>query len=145
MICQFHLFFTATHEADVTHVVATISLKRTDFCFVVRGYNAVPVQPQAPAIGQGVSQFNVHDARPFPVPAAPGRRMQAPEILGPPAFKMLGNGALDFPHQPGTGNSHLTPWLHKPSKVVQVQIVCCLLYTSPSPRDGLLSRMPSSA
>ena len=25
------------------------------------------------------------------------------------------------------------------------QIVTCLLYTSPSPRDGLLSRMPSSA
>ena len=24
-------------------------------------------------------------------------------------------------------------------------IVICLLYTSPSPRDGLLSRMPSSA
>ena len=24
-------------------------------------------------------------------------------------------------------------------------IWCCLLYTSPSPRDGLLSRMPSSA
>ena len=23
--------------------------------------------------------------------------------------------------------------------------MCCLLYTSPSPRDGLLSRMPSSA
>ena len=26
-----------------------------------------------------------------------------------------------------------------------VAIVICLLYTSPSPRDGLLSRMPSSA
>src|SRR5664279_5379628 len=26
-----------------------------------------------------------------------------------------------------------------------VGIVICLLYTSPSPRDGLLSRMPSSA
>ena len=25
------------------------------------------------------------------------------------------------------------------------QIKLCLLYTSPSPRDGLLSRMPSSA
>ena len=25
------------------------------------------------------------------------------------------------------------------------QLVACLLYTSPSPRDGLLSRMPSSA
>ena len=27
----------------------------------------------------------------------------------------------------------------------QVQHDICLLYTSPSPRDGLLSRMPSSA
>ena len=25
------------------------------------------------------------------------------------------------------------------------ELLCCLLYTSPSPRDGLLSRMPSSA
>ena len=25
------------------------------------------------------------------------------------------------------------------------QLMVCLLYTSPSPRDGLLSRMPSSA
>ena len=25
------------------------------------------------------------------------------------------------------------------------RIMSCLLYTSPSPRDGLLSRMPSSA
>ena len=28
---------------------------------------------------------------------------------------------------------------------LEVQIESCLLYTSPSPRDGLLSRMPSSA
>ena len=32
---------------------------------------------------------------------------------------------------------------------VRVEVICdregCLLYTSPSPRDGLLSRMPSSA
>ena len=27
----------------------------------------------------------------------------------------------------------------------QAQFTACLLYTSPSPRDGLLSRMPSSA
>ena len=26
-----------------------------------------------------------------------------------------------------------------------LRLSCCLLYTSPSPRDGLLSRMPSSA
>ena len=31
------------------------------------------------------------------------------------------------------------------SKMVTVEDMNCLLYTSPSPRDGLLSRMPSSA
>ena len=34
-------------------------------------------------------------------------------------------------------NRHLTN--------VKTQVIGCLLYTSPSPRDGLLSRMPSSA
>ena len=32
-----------------------------------------------------------------------------------------------------------------PSKQLLQQFIDCLLYTSPSPRDGLLSRMPSSA
>ena len=30
-------------------------------------------------------------------------------------------------------------------KTVDKSVKICLLYTSPSPRDGLLSRMPSSA
>ena len=30
-------------------------------------------------------------------------------------------------------------------QISEAQIMICLLYTSPSPRDGLLSRMPSSA
>ena len=29
--------------------------------------------------------------------------------------------------------------------IVKDKVISCLLYTSPSPRDGLLSRMPSSA
>ena len=33
----------------------------------------------------------------------------------------------------------------KSMKKLQVASAVCLLYTSPSPRDGLLSRMPSSA
>ena len=32
-----------------------------------------------------------------------------------------------------------------PEQPDYLNAVCCLLYTSPSPRDGLLSRMPSSA
>ena len=35
-------------------------------------------------------------------------------------------------------------YLNQPQIVLE-QILTCLLYTSPSPRDGLLSRMPSSA
>ena len=31
------------------------------------------------------------------------------------------------------------------SSCMSIRFCCCLLYTSPSPRDGLLSRMPSSA
>ena len=30
-------------------------------------------------------------------------------------------------------------------KIKKIKSKCCLLYTSPSPRDTLLSRMPSSA
>ena len=34
---------------------------------------------------------------------------------------------------------------YAPAQPALNQIISCLLYTSPSPRDGLLSRMPSSA
>ena len=37
----------------------------------------------------------------------------------------------------------ILPW--RPDAPAVAKINCCLLYTSPSPRDGLLSRMPSSA
>ena len=38
-------------------------------------------------------------------------------------------------------------WLNgtTPIPKADIQTKICLLYTSPSPRDGLLSRMPSSA
>ena len=47
---------------------------------------------------------------------------------------------------------HVTPPGH-PEQVARLEYILealkdinfCLLYTSPSPRDGLLSRMPSSA
>src|SRR5680860_1312376 len=31
------------------------------------------------------------------------------------------------------------------AELINSELILCLLYTSPSPRDGLLSRMPSSA
>ena len=47
-------------------------------------------------------------------------------------------------------NASLASPIHKtrspiPAHSGGINIRCCLLYTSPSPRDGLLSRMPSSA
>ena len=36
-------------------------------------------------------------------------------------------------------------WESRISKLKIIRTHSCLLYTSPSPRDGLLSRMPSSA
>ena len=36
-------------------------------------------------------------------------------------------------------------YLEENNKALKDIFITCLLYTSPSPRDGLLSRMPSSA
>ena len=42
--------------------------------------------------------------------------------------------------------SEYKEWLNSASSIDNIIEYCsCLLYTSPSPRDGLLSRMPSSA
>ena len=39
----------------------------------------------------------------------------------------------------------LSGWVHRKREHANALFIDCLLYTSPSPRDGLLSRMPSSA
>ena len=45
------------------------------------------------------------------------------------------------------GQQDLRVWLDRKQRAGKVVTLVkgCLLYTSPSPRDGLLSRMPSSA
>ena len=45
----------------------------------------------------------------------------------------------------GMLTSGSAPWFHLDLKDEDINRDDCLLYTSPSPRDGLLSRMPSSA
>ena len=46
-----------------------------------------------------------------------------------------------------TARLHNSPifYMQRKLNTIQIPVTTCLLYTSPSPRDGLLSRMPSSA
>ena len=57
-----------------------------------------------------------------------------------------GEGHLDLPRiqQGGMGGGFFAMWIPGEQEL-DANYKACLLYTSPSPRDGLLSRMPSSA
>ena len=91
------------------------------------------------------------------------RHVQSPVEVLPPADRRFGNIHLDIvgPLPPSEDHRYLvtivdrfTRWPEAfPVRDVSAGTVAsvfirgwiCLLYTSPSPRDGLLSRMPSSA
>ena len=53
------------------------------------------------------------------------------------------NGNVELPGKFATAND--AEILEEIRKQIAVQMYTCLLYTSPSPRDATLSRMPSSA
>src|SRR5680860_1913074 len=73
--------------------------------------------------------------------AIPGARGCTPESCAfrdlYQEFQALGVGVFGLSTQTGEEQAEAKRRLHLPYP--------CLLYTSPSPRDGLLSRMPSSA
>ena len=56
---------------------------------------------------------------------------------------LAGQGAVAAGGQPPAASAAATP--AATSTTTSTMTTTCLLYTSPSPRDGLLSRMPSSA
>ena len=56
-------------------------------------------------------------------------------------IKALKDKTWGCPWQKIQSHVSLIPFLYEESN----EFIDCLLYTSPSPRDGLLSRMPSSA
>ena len=62
-------------------------------------------------------------------------------------FPKLGlvGGMMGFDEVPLARIAEDVSWGVAPCKPIERRVPACLLYTSPSPRDGLLSRMPSSA
>ena len=62
--------------------------------------------------------------------------------------KALGDEGTSYHYLPPSDFIHISPKMLSmlnDNFSNQIKIHYCLLYTSPSPRDGLLSRMPSSA
>ena len=63
-----------------------------------------------------------------------------PTHVNPLAIDVMAEIGIDITNQTSKSVSTIDP-----ADIDLVITLCCLLYTSPSPRDGLLSRMPSSA
>ena len=70
---------------------------------------------------------------------------QCPLMSLPLAFKTELGSIPKFTGQLAHENDRLKNWQIKLGNKTKPRVGICLLYTSPSPRDGLLSRMPSSA
>src|SRR5262249_13236369 len=63
----------AADETYVAEIPSAVGFYRTDFCRIVRTDRALPLQPELPAVGHDVGQFDIDDARPLPVLSPPGR------------------------------------------------------------------------
>ena len=91
------------------------------------------------AIGSHIAEVQQAFARVFP--QAPGVRREFDHLIDPDEVLTIGALELHALHVPGHTPADLA---YRIGDAVFVGDTC-LLYTSPSPRDGLLSRMPSSA
>ena len=76
--------------------------------------------------------------------------LQAQKLIIPPALQFVADRLLQSNGRPGSSDNDVNA-MKNMGMIPQGYVVnhyltdTCLLYTSPSPRDGLLSRMPSSA
>ena len=81
----------------------------------------------------------------------PGARKSLVDVFGEdlelfPRINEFGNHInRERPSEIFSGTDNLSGPEYAVKKIANTVVVTCLLYTSPSPRDGLLSRMPSSA
>ena len=97
--------------------------------------------------GTGRAKQSAIEARQPPLKSSPkGRKAKGAEETGTNGKvlrRSFSNGSSGGLHGHNRGSLQLA--LHMRRSRLQRHTHICLLYTSPSPRDGLLSRMPSSA
>ena len=91
-------------------------------------------------------QVQVQNLFQYPVKSLAGVATQSLTVDG--EGRALGDRVLAFRFNdsgPAMRQTSQGGWWYKDRLLSLMHIPACLLYTSPSPRDGLLSRMPSSA
>ena len=89
----------------------------------------------------GLLSTSIAQAAPIILPGAPGKGVQ--ELTPEEAIEIADTS---YTRDDAMFMKDMIP--HHQQAVLMAELVeerTCLLYTSPSPRDGLLSRMPSSA
>ena len=98
---------------------------------------------------QQSSAMPFHRYRAFPPIDLPDRTWPNASVTKAPRWLSTdlrdGNQALIDPMSPTRKMAMFELLVRMGYKEIEVGFPSCLLYTSPSPRDGLLSRMPSSA
>ena len=72
------------------------------------------------------------------------KKMRASILVLGPLLARFGSAIVSFPGGCAIGNRSVDMHLAG-LQAMGAQIIICLLYTSPSPRDNRVSRMPSSA
>ena len=114
-----------------------------------RFYNIEGIDPEQVAKDYAEMQKLIA-SQPQPEPEAPpqgigGRTL---DLLGSGFSELLGSSAegIQTLADPQAGDTGLRQFAERRRESARENAPnTCLLYTSPSPRDGLLSRMPSSA
>ena len=119
-------------------------------------------RPHAPQLAGLARRSTSHPSDALPLQSAKPAKHSYPHAPAPHVARALARVAHTLRHAPQfdgslasvvhpvvphatCGDAHAD--VHTPAEHTwpAAQLTPCLLYTSPSPRDGLLSRMPSSA
>ena len=100
------------------------------------GGKGVFVKEVQAAVLDGRARIAVHSAKDLPALTPDGLTICAVPLRADPRDALVGTRLADLPENATVGTGSIRR---------QVQLLACLLYTSPSPRDQRGSRMPSSA
>ena len=131
------------------HLLTSTTLRANTYERLIQNHDKISFE-QARAIREDVSfdKENINFRHCQNCNLIPEILATHPRLKGPKKVYDKWNGSFDVDNEQAT---YLSVAVHKLSKYIRKELgsidkdIPCLLYTSPSPRDATLSRMPSSA